>query len=432
MMKATTVNKVRELTGTSQPDSLKPDSEADIIFTATEDITTVCRNYGQVSTQGLPDPSNCCATGEGIEVAVVGEKSTAVLQAMNFKGAPCKETIKSLECEVVSDITGSTIRCSIKRRGESQYEISYQPTIKGRHQLHIRVEGQHIKRSPFGVAVKSSVEKLGTPLLTLSCLNVPEGVAVNQRGEVAVTEYLGHCVSVFSPQGEKLCSFGSEGSHHGQLNNPCGVTFDGEGNILVADHSNHRIQKFTAKGHFLMAVGTKGDGPLQFNFPYGIAFNPSNNKVYVTDGNHHIRVLNSDLTFCSTFGKEGKGKGQFEDPRGVACDGAGNVYVADRNNHRIEVFTAAGKFLRMFGRCGHGRGELSCPIGVGVDTSGLVYVSERENHRVSVFSSEGQFVTSFGKKGKGPGELQYPHGVAVDNSGVVFVCDLNNSLVQLF
>ena len=72
------------------------------------------------------------------------------------------------ECELVSEITGTRTLGSIERRGQSQYQISYQPTIKGRHQLHIKVEGQHIRGSPFSVAAKSPVEKLGTPLLTIS------------------------------------------------------------------------------------------------------------------------------------------------------------------------------------------------------------------------------------------------------------------------
>ncbi len=58
-----------------------------------------------------------------------------------------------------------------------------------RHQLHIKVECQHVRGSLFSVA------ELGTPILTLG-----EVVAINQRGEVMVTN--GGCVSVFSPSGE--------------------------------------------------------------------------------------------------------------------------------------------------------------------------------------------------------------------------------------
>ena len=433
MMKKNTVNQVKELTTPFQPDILKPNTEVDMVFSALADLTAMCQSYGQVFASGSPDPSKCYTTGKGLEVAVVGEKSTAILHAVGYEGKPCEEPIQSLECELVSEIMSTRASCSVERRGQSQYEISYQPTIKGRHQLHIKVEDQHVRGSPLSVAVKSPVEKLGTPILTLGGMQKPWGVAINQRREVVVTEAGGHCVSVFFHSGEKLRSFGTRGSGQGQFDFPCGVAVDGDGNILVADRYNHRIQKFTAEGQFLAAVGTKGSGPLQFSHPTDIAFNTINNMVYVVDQrNHRVQVLNSDLTFSSTFGKNGSGKGQFDYPCGIACDSTGKVYVADTRNHRIQVFTDEGKFLSMFGRRGEGRGELARPRNVAVDTSGMVYVSEAGNHRISVFTSEGQFVTSFGRKGEGPGEFNHPRGLAVDNNGVVYVCDYHNNRVQVF
>ena len=157
MMKTNTVNTVKELTTPFQPDILKPNTEADVIFLALADLRSMCRDYGQVFAQGSPDPSKCHATGKGLEVAVVGEKSTCILHAVNIGGMPCEEPIK-LECELLSEITGTKTSCSIEKR-QSQYEVSYQPTIKGRHQLHIRVEGQHIRGSPFSVAMKQPVKK---------------------------------------------------------------------------------------------------------------------------------------------------------------------------------------------------------------------------------------------------------------------------------
>ena len=420
MMKANTVRQVKELTTPFQPGFLKPNTKADIVFSAPADMTAVCQNYWQVFTPGSPDPSKCHIAGKGAEAAVVGEKSTANLQAINFAGKPCEEPMKSLECELVSEIAGTRASCSVERRGQSQYEISYQPTIKGRHLLHIEVQGQHIRGSPLSLAAKSPVEKLGDSILTIGGVDVPKGVAVNQRGEVVVTDSYRHCVSVFSPSGKKLRSFGKSGSGQGEFNGPYGIAVDGEGNILVADVNNDRIQKFTAEGQFLAAVGTRGSGPLQFSYPRGIAYNAKNRMVYVVEISNRVQVLNSDLTFSSTFGKKGSGMGQFYSPWGIACDSTGKVYVADTWNDRIQIFTAEGKLLMMFGRFGRGRGELDRPVGVAIDTSGTVYVSEGGNSRVSVFTSGGHFVTSFGE-GLGP-----PDRLAVDDNGVVCVCYKNS------
>ena len=420
MMKTNTVNTVKELTTPLQPDILKPSKEADIIFSALADLRSMCRDYEQMFAQCPPDPSKCHATGKGLEIAVVGEKSTCILHAVNGGAMP---SIK-LECELVSDRTATKSSCIT----ESQYEISYQPTIKGRHQLHIRVEGQHIRGSPFSVAVKLPVEKLGTPILTIGGVGKPWGVAINQRGEMVVTDRDSHCIHVFSPSGDKLRSFGTHGSSKKLYH---GVAVDGEGNILVTDSGNHHIQKFTAEGQYLSGVGTEGSGPLQFSCPSDIAIS---DKVYVADsGNHRVQVLNPDLTFSHTFGEKGSGKGQLKYPRGIACDSTGKVYVTDRDNYCIQVFTAEGKFLRMFGQRGQDRGKLSRPIGIAIDAaSGIVYVSEGWIHRVSLFTSEGQFVTSFGRRGEGPGEFEVPIALALDSSGVLYVCDHLNHRVQLF
>ncbi len=425
-MKTTIVKKVKELT---TPFLFKPDTEADIAFSSSPDITVQCQQYGKIFSSGTPDPLLCQATGKGLEVAVVGDKSLVILQAVNYNGAPCEKPIQSLQCEFVSEITRVTLRGNLKRRGQSQYEISYQPFTKGSHQLHIKMEDQHIRGSPFPVAVKLPIEKLGTPILTIGGLKGPSRITFNQRGEVVVTEWNSHCVSFFSQTGLKLRSFGTPGSDSGQFNHPYGVTVDGEGNILVTDCCNHRIQKFTPGGQFLKSVGTKGDGPLQFVYPRGITFNPTNNKVYVVDDNHQVQVLNSDLTFSGLFGRSGSSKGQFSHPFDIACDSTGNVYVAEKENHRVQVFTAKGKFLRMFG--GRGRGELHRPISITMDTNDRVYVGDW-NYRVSVFTSNGRFITSFGKKGVGPGEFNYPHGLTVDANGVVYVCETCNGRIQIF
>ena len=423
-MKTAITRQVNELTTSLQTDTLEPITPADMEYSTADKAVEVCQNYGAVGALGSPVPSMCRATGK---VATVGETSSAIL---NLKGQPCEGLILSSECELVSDITGSRARGSMERRGQSQYEINYQPTIKGRHQLHVKVEGQHIRGSPFDVTVKLPVEKLGAPMLSIGGVKGPWCVAINQRGEVVVTEWSGHCVTVFSPSGEKLRSFCTRRSGQGQFGRPAGVAVDGDNNILVADYGNNHIQKFTSDGQFLTAVGTHGNGPLQFIWPRGITVN--NNKVYVADEhNHRVQVLNSDLTLSSTFGKRGRGKGQFSCPWDVACDSTGNVYVVDSGNLRIQVFTAEGKFLLMFGRRGKGRGELERPRGVTVDANDLVYVSD-VNNRVSVFTCEGQFVTSFGREGAGKGEFNWPTGMAVDSSGVVYVCDYKNNRVQLF
>ena len=78
----------------------------------------------------------------------------------------------------------------------------------------------------------------------LSAMQTLWGIAISRKGEVVVTEWGGHHISVLSPDGKKLRSFGTLGSGQGQFENPHGVAVDDQGNILVVDGRN-RIRKFT-------------------------------------------------------------------------------------------------------------------------------------------------------------------------------------------
>ena len=416
-MKTTVLKQVKELTTTVQPDALKPNTKADMVFSASANITNLCRHFGQVSTPGSPDPSKCHATGKGLEVGIVGQTSTAVLQAFSGKCEPCTEPVTSLECKLVSDLSGAAVTGSFKKlEGQNQYEISYQPTIKGRHQLHISIQGQPIRESPFHPAVTSSIMSLGAPIHTIAGVQSPWGIAINHKGETVVSEQdIGH-ISTYTPSGKKIQTIDLKGLRLS------GLTLDKEGNIIVVESTNNTIRKYSPEGQLLASVGTGGTGRL----PSDISINAKNNKLYVADwGNHRVQVLNSDLTLSTTFGKQGEGKGQFNSPCGITCDIAGSVYVTDRRNHRVQVFTAEGKFLRMFGKHGKGRGELSFPIGIALDLSSKqVYVSETyNNYRISVFTPKGDYVTSFGAY-----EARFlPFGLAVDNCGVVYVCAYNNN-----
>ncbi len=79
--------------------------------------------------------------------------------------------------------------------------------------------------------MQSPAEKL---FQTIVGVGGPYEVALGKKGEVIVTEYSRHCVSIFSSYGKKLRSFGTRGSDKGQFNHPNGVAVDSEGNILVA------------------------------------------------------------------------------------------------------------------------------------------------------------------------------------------------------
>ena len=431
-MKKGVSRQIKEITDSIKPDQLPPCEVPNMRFSPSPELAQNCRQFGTIRTSNA-SPEKSYATGKGLEVAVRGEKATTIVHVCDEEGRVCHEPVESLTCELTSDTNRDKMKGSVKKRKDGQFEMSYQPSSRGRHQLHIKVEGEHIKGSPFSVTVKLPVRELGAPVRSINGVKEPWGVAINQQGQVVVVERGGNCVSIFNSTGEKIRSFGSRGSGHGQFNSPYGVAIDDDGNILVVDGGNYRIQKFSSDGRFIAAVGTRGSGQLQFSTPVGIKVNPQTKRVYVTEhSNHRVQVFQPDLTFFSSFGSHGNGRGQLINPFDVAFDSANNVYVADWNNGRIQVFSENGEFLRQIGRSGTGQGELSNPAAITIDNEDKIYVTENTNHRVSVFTSDGGYLTSFGSNGNGPQQFQGPLGIAMDKSGMVYVCDHDNDRVQIF
>ena len=432
-IKKTVMKQIKEMTDNFKPDKLSPCEAADMKFTRDSlKLAQACQQFGEVYIQKT-SPEKCYVIGKGLEIAKIGEQATAVLHVVDDKEKACATPVKTVMCELVSVANDKKTKCSIKTIEASQFEISYQPTSRGRHQLHIKVEGEHIKGSPFPVTVKLPIKKLGTPVRVIDGVKGPWGVAVNQRGEIIVAEQTGRCISIFSPTGEKLRSFGSQGSTgQGKLTHPKGVAVDDDGNILVTEFGNNLIQKFTPNGEFM--ASSQNDVHSNNQLLLGIKIHPDSKKIYVSDyENHCIQILNLDSTFYHKFGEHGNNNGQFGYTYDTAFDRIGNVYVAEREcNNGIQVFTPEGKYLRKFGSKGSGQGELNFPSAIAIDNDDVVYVAEQNNYRVSIFKTDGCFVTSFGTCGKEPGQFNAPNGITIDKDGFVYVSDSSNGRVQIF
>ena len=433
-MKKGVVKQIREITDSIKSEKqLPPCDLLNVCFSVSPKIAQSCQQFGVIGVKGTISAKKCYATGKGLEVALLGEDATAVVHICTDEGRVCPDPVKSLTCELISESNHDKINGTVLNNVEAgKYEIGYKATSRGRHQLHIKVEGEHIKGSPFPVTVKLPVQKLGKELVrTISGVNQPWGVTINQKNELLIAEFGGSRVSIFNSKGEKIRSFGSKGSGNGQFNSPYGIAVDGSGDILVADGGNHRIQKFSADGKFITAVGTYGSGQLQFQFPIGIKIHPLSKRIYVAENSgHRIQILNPDLSYFSSFGSPGSGPSQLKYPWDVALDSTNNVYVTDNGNGRIQVFTD-GKFLRQIGKKGAGVGELGHPRLITISENEL-YVSEEGNHRVSVFTTQGDYLTSFGSHGSGPQQFSCPYGIAVDQSGMVYVADHSNNRIQVF
>jgi sugar lactone lactonase YvrE len=270
----------------------------------------------------------------------------------------------------------------------------------------------------------------------------PSSIAMDKSGNIYVLSDLNNNIQKFTPDGQFITQWGSDGSGDGEFSWPCGIAIDKNENLYVADSGNHRIQKFTSDGGFIAKWGSWGSGDGEFSWPRGIAIDESGN-VYVADmWNHRIQKFTSSGQFITAWGAEGTGSGDFRWPTGIAVDGSDYIYVADTSNHRIQKFTSDGQYLTQWGSEGSGDGEFKYPVGITINESGKVYVVDTGNYRIQTFSSDGGFMTKWGSFGRGYGEfdfvqtrydgLFYWGGIAIDENGNVFVADHDNNRIQKF
>ena len=251
-------------------------------------------------------------TGEGKEIAILGQQTTIQLSISSQDSVFFP--IEQLSCQLMNP-KSKCVPCHITQTQPGVCTLTFTPVLLGPHQLKITIRDTDIPGSPFTIRVLSSSammrmvpENRGVVQGTIHGVNRPYGVAVNNSGEVVVSEYWNHRISVYSREGKHIRSFGSAGFiNESHFNYPHGVAITSDKHILIANKCNHRIQMFTMDGMFVKSVGQEGKRQLQFNQSSGIAVHPSG-KVFVAEiHNHRIQVLNPDLSYSHMFGSFGSG-----------------------------------------------------------------------------------------------------------------------------
>jgi DNA-binding beta-propeller fold protein YncE len=179
---------------------------------------------------------------------------------------------------------------------------------------------------------------------------------------------------------------GGHGAGLGQFERPRGIAVDQRGNLYVTDSGNGRVQKFSANGESLGLVGESGD----FREPNGVAIDTAGN-LYVSDADKHRLIkFRSDGTFEREWTGPAPG---FFGPRGVAVGPHGEVYVVDQGRARIVKLGSDGESWQ-WGSPGSGDGEFLEPTAVAVFGE-TVYVADSQNGRIQVFDSNGKFLNKW-------------------------------------
>ncbi|MEM7127723.1 MAG: flippase activity-associated protein Agl23 [Chloroflexota bacterium] len=242
----------------------------------------------------------------------------------------------------------------------------------------------------------------------------------------------GGCVD---PDGDGPLALGD-----GQFNEPWGVAVDDAGQIYVSDTWNGRIQVFDSEGNFQTKWGTFGstNGELGDHLtlfgPRGIAIDQGGNLLIADTGNKRILQFTSDGQFITQIGGGGVIGGRFEEPVSVAVDrNLGNVYVADAWNRRIQKLSANLEFEQEFPICGWESQQIYHKPYVAVAPNGDVYASDPELAQIYIYTNDGQLKNVFGRPGRENNQFVMPTGLIGDpTTNSVLVADADNNRIMAF
>jgi len=173
----------------------------------------------------------------------------------------------------------------------------------------------------------------------------PGGVAIDKENRFAYVVDSGNdVVDVFDADNYKLLRQIGKPSHKHESTDPgtfalpeC-VAVDDDGNVYVTDTFNNRIEIFDADGNFISTFGKNGDAPNDLERPKGIAVDGDGHIWVIDAGTNQVKVFRKDGRLLIYFGGQGYYPGQFMGPWGIAIDKFNRVIVSETFPGRVQLF----------------------------------------------------------------------------------------------
>lgn len=169
-------------------------------------------------------------------------------------------------------------------------------------------------------------------------------VAVRAGKVYATDDYQ---VVVFSTQGKVLRQFGLPGTQPGALDHPNGLEVDTRGHVYVSDSNNNRVTAFSADGKVLWTLGKPVSGVMQetnnpFVLPRGMTLLRDDTLLVADPLSQQLIRASADGKRVAAYGTRGSDPGQLNFPNDVSARN-NRVLIADRANNRVQVVHISGR-----------------------------------------------------------------------------------------
>ncbi len=346
----------------------EPVEEADVRVEVgcVEALHQLCQDKAKITKLAI-DPTQCTLSTDNAESALVNQPT---MVALTTKLSNSKTTTS--KCVITAQLkscNGSVIKCEVKRSKKTgEYLIQYTPTVRGRHELSVIIDGkQQVAGSPFTMSVSVHPTRLGKPVKVWTGRKESTGIAVKSTGEILVSRIGGEIV--------KLCKGGKKqvlvkGDLH-ELTGIWDLATDSDDNIYCVSLSTNHIMKCNKNGGDIQVK--KVDQSNNQGYP-GLTI--IENEVWLCGKDSgHLIVCDRNLNYKKCIKTE-------EHFIAICSDVHGIIYATSRDN-MIHVICKDGVVLRSFGGGSNGVKMLNRPFGICVSGQ-FVYVTNfaKRTHRI--------------------------------------------------
>ena len=156
------------------------------------------------------------ADGKGISEAIIDGLEAQL--AVTTKNKKCQQCYDNNDCVTleISNRQGDncTAEVQVQDNKDGTYKIKYFAKETGTCSASVKVNGEHIRGSPFEVQVKPRQFR---PVLSFGeqILRLPWGVAVNKEDDIAVSDVGNHKIHLFKSDGTYSGALALQAKHHG-------------------------------------------------------------------------------------------------------------------------------------------------------------------------------------------------------------------------
>ena len=336
-----------------------------------EDLQHLSQTKAKITRLVIVDPAQCIMKGEGMKRAEVHQTADMTLTVrLSNNEIPKRKAMVTGQLKSIYD--ESVIKCDVDQSGPGEYRIQYTPTVRGRHELTVLVDEQHVAGSPFSVFVSIPPTQLGKPVSIWDGISRPAGISINSNGEVIIAIIAKQQVApiVFYKRGEKVRIISRD-----QLNltdySFTSIPVDNEDYIYLTSYYSNVIMKLSKDGtsiikqHSVKAAGYTYVAVVGEEVMACERGNKGTIMVYDRELNYVRKIAGTDM-------------GEL---RALAADSTGNIYATDWGKLRVHVFSHQGDHLRSFGCNLKGENILKKPLGLCV-AGQFVYVCNNLAHNV--------------------------------------------------